>query len=237
MLSENIIKGSIIELKVQEELLRYGFDISIPSFNSSKYDILADTGKEFLRIQVKKSIGKTENSFTFECTTQNVKSSTGSKHKYTKDEIDYFATVWKDKVYLVPVEETSQSKTLQLVKNQYGNYAEDYLAENILISYFRLSDDELYNHSAKGKNYCCDCGCEILISSERCIACKNKMQRVVERPSRIELKTLIRTLPFTQIGKQFNVSDNAIRKWCYAENLPVKKSEINKYSEEEWNSL
>ena len=237
MLSENIIKGSIIELKVQEELLRYGFDISIPSFNSSKYDILVDTGKEFLRIQVKKSIGKTNNSFTFECTTQNVKSSTGSKHKYTKDEVDYFATVWKDKVYLIPLEETSQSKTLQLVKNQYGNYAEDYLAENILKSYSRISDEELYNYSSKGKNYCCDCGCEILTTSERCVACKNKIQRTVERPSREELKSLIRTLPFTQIGKQFNVSDNAIRKWCYAEGLPAKKSEINNYSEEDWSNL
>lgn len=237
MLSENIIKGSIIELKVQEELLRYGFDVSIPSFNSSKYDILADTGKEFLRIQVKKSIGKTENSFTFDCTTQNAKSSTGSKHKYTKDEIDYFATVWHDVVYLIPVEETSLSKTIQLVKNQYGNYSEDYLAENVLSSYSRLSDEELYNYSTKGKNYCCDCGCEILNTSERCVACKNKMQRVVERPTREELKALIRTLPFTQIGKRFGVSDNAIRKWCYAENLPVKKGEINKYSEEEWSKL
>lgn len=237
MLSENIIKGSIIELKVQEELLRYGFDVSVPSFNSSKYDILADTGKEFLRIQVKKSIGRTENSFSFECTTQNVKSSTGSKHKYTKDEVDYFATVWKDKVYLIPLEETSQSKTLQLIKNQYGNYAEDYLAENILKSYSRLSDEALYNYSTQDKNYCCDCGCEIMIDSERCVSCKNKQQRVVNRPSRSELKTLIRNFPFTQIGRQFNVSDNAIRKWCYAEKLPVKKSEINKYSEEEWANL
>ena len=100
-----------------------------------------------------------------------------------------------------------------------------------------LSNEELYNYSTKGKNYCCDCGCEILNTSERCVACKNKMQRVVKRPTREELKTLIRTLPFTQIGKRFGVSDNAIRKWCYAEKLPVKKGEINKYSEEEWSKL
>ena len=35
MLTENIIKGQLIELKVQEEFLRYGFDISIPSYNAS----------------------------------------------------------------------------------------------------------------------------------------------------------------------------------------------------------
>ena len=50
MLSENIIKGQIIELKVQEELLRFGFDISIPNYNASKYDLIVDTGKELLKI-------------------------------------------------------------------------------------------------------------------------------------------------------------------------------------------
>ena len=105
MLNENLIKGQIIELKVQEELLRYGFDISIPSYNASKYDLIADTGKELLRIQIKKSISNSNSSFTFPCTTQNVKSSTKAKHKYTKEEIDYFATVWKDKLYLIPIDE------------------------------------------------------------------------------------------------------------------------------------
>ena len=50
MLNENLIKGQIIELKVQEELLRYGFDISVPNYNASKYDLIADTGDELLRI-------------------------------------------------------------------------------------------------------------------------------------------------------------------------------------------
>lgn len=54
MLNENLIKGQIIELKVQIELLRYGFDVSVPNYNSSKYDLIADTGDELLRIQVKK---------------------------------------------------------------------------------------------------------------------------------------------------------------------------------------
>ena len=52
--------------------------------------------------------------------------------------------------------------------------------------------------------------------------------------SREELKLLIRTTPFLQIGEQFGVSDNSIRKWCDKFNLPRKKSEINSYSDEEW---
>ena len=52
--------------------------------------------------------------------------------------------------------------------------------------------------------------------------------------TREELKSLIRTKPFTQIGTQFNVTDNVVRKWCDKFNLPRRKSDIQKYSEEEW---
>lgn len=228
MLNENLIKGQIIELKVQEELLRYGFDISIPSYNASKYDLIADTGSELLRIQVKKSISKTFSSFTFQCTTQNVKSSTKAKHKYDSNEIDYFATVWKDKVYLIPVDETSISKNIQFDD-------ETYLAENILKSYKRLTDEELYNSSHSGKYYCEDCGCEISDGAKRCISCYNLFKaQNLHIPDRDTLKSLIRITPFTTIGKKYGVTDNAVRKWCDKYSLPRRSSDIKKYSEEEW---
>ena len=227
MLNENLIKGQIIELKVQEELLRYGFDISVPNYNASRYDLIADTGTELLKIQVKKSISNSNTSFTFPCTSQNVRSSNKAKHKYTKDEIDYFATVWNDKVYLVPVDETSQQKTIQFDNTEY-------LAQNVLNMYARLSDEELYNSAHKNKYYCIDCGCEISKDSTRCIPCNNRLLRKVELPDRETLKSLIRTTPFTTIAKNFNVSDNAIRKWCDNYELPRKASIIKQYSDEEW---
>ena len=229
MLNENLIKGQIIELKVQEELLRYGFDISIPSYNSSKYDLIADTGRELLRIQVKKSISKSNSSFTFACTTQNVKSSTKAKHKYTNEEIDYFATVWKNKVYLIPVDETSLSKAIQFDD-------ETYLAQNILNGYERLTDEELYNTSHTNKYYCEDCGCEISYGSIKCLSCRNK-EKSKNIPERAVLKKLIRTTPFTQIGKQYGVTDNSVRKWCDKYQLPRKASDIKKYTKEEWDLL
>ena len=229
MLNENLIKGKIIELKVQEELLRYGFDISVPTYNASKYDLIADTGKELLKIQVKKSISNSFSSFTFSCTTQNVRSSTGAKHKYTNDEIDYFATVWKDKVYLIPVDETSQSKSIQFND-------ETYLAQNILSAYERLSDDELYNSTHSGKFYCEDCGCEISYGAKKCLSCRNK-EKSKNIPERNELKSLIRIKPYTQISADFGVTDNAVRKWCDKYNLPRKSGDIKKYSKEEWDLL
>lgn len=229
MLNENLIKGQIIELKVQEELLRYGFDISIPSYNASKYDLIADTGRELLRIQIKKSISNSNSSFSFPCTTQNVRGSTKAKHKYTNEEIDYFATVWKDKVYLIPVDETSLTKTIKFDDDTY-------LISNILNGYERLTDEELYNSSHTGKYYCEDCGCEVSYGAIKCLSCRNK-EKSKNIPERFVLKQLIREVPFTQIGKQFGVSDNAVRKWCDKYNLPRKTGEIKKYTDKEWNLL
>ena len=78
---------------------------------------------------------------------------------------------------------------------------------------------------------------EININSEMCLECYGKSQRVTEWPTRDELKQLIRNIPFTTIGKQFGVSDNAVRKWCDYYKLPRRVSEIKKYSDEEWNNI
>ena len=40
-----------------------------------------------------------------------------------------------------------------------------------------------------------------------------------------------------QVGKKYLVSDNAVRKWCKAYDLPSKVSEIKKYTDEEWKIL
>lgn len=53
-------------------------------------------------------------------------------------------------------------------------------------------------------------------------------------PSREELKEKIRKTSFTQIGREYGVSDNAVRKWCSKYNLPRTVKEIKSYSDEEW---
>lgn len=85
--------------------------------------------------------------------------------------------------------------------------------------------------------YCKDCGMEISANAERCVKCSHLFQRRIERPSKEELKQMIRIKPFTQIAQQFKVSDNAVRKWCDSYGLPRKKTEINSYSDEEWDLI
>lgn len=87
------------------------------------------------------------------------------------------------------------------------------------------------------KKYCIDCGKPISDVSTRCLEC-NAKTRITSKPvTREELKSLIRTTPFTKIGEMYGVSDNAIRKWCEGYNLPTKKKEIKAYSQEEWDLI
>jgi len=55
---------------------------------------------------------------------------------------------------------------------------------------------------------------------------KNSNRKVQDRPSRIKLIELILNHPFTKIGELYDVSDNAVRKWCKSENLPSKSKDI-----------
>lgn len=94
-------------------------------------------------------------------------------------------------------------------------------------------------NSAK-KFYCIDCGKEVHKGTLRCASCQAKYRTIPlqDMPvTREELKQLIRTKPFTQIGKDFNITDNGIRKWCDKFNLPRTKKEIKNYSNEEWEKI
>ena len=87
------------------------------------------------------------------------------------------------------------------------------------------------------KNHCIDCGIEISNSATRCRKCAAKNNGKDLPISREELKNKIRIQSFVAISKEFNVTDNAIRKWCDKYNLPRRKIDINNYSDEEWQLL
>lgn len=88
------------------------------------------------------------------------------------------------------------------------------------------------------KYYCQKCGKPVSQKDVKlCIDCykeQEKLKHSINRPTRDELKNMIRTMPFLQIGKKYEKSDNAVRKWCVAYNLPSRKYEINAYTDEQW---
>jgi Zn finger protein HypA/HybF involved in hydrogenase expression len=68
---------------------------------------------------------------------------------------------------------------------------------------------------------------------------KNDNKRIGsdKAPTREVLKKKIRTMSFLQIGKEYDVSDNAIRKWCDTYGLPRHASEIKSISDEDWEKI
>lgn len=80
-------------------------------------------------------------------------------------------------------------------------------------------------------NLCQECGTEITSSATHCKSCQALLQRKVERPDRDTLIELLRYYNLRCIGKQYGVSDNAVRKWCKSYNLPYRRHDIRRFFE------
>lgn len=117
----------------------------------------------------------------------------------------------------------------------YGLYDEEELIQH------QFFDEEMIEKLREEKNkkeyFCINCGKELSekTKSGLCADCYHKTTRIVSRPNREELKNFIQNYSFSELGKIFGVSDNAIRKWCIAENLPSKKSDIKKV--QDWEKI
>lgn len=130
--------GKITEAKILAYVLELGYSISIPFGDKDRYDQIWDINGKLLRIQIKtarlneKEKNPNNLSIRFNCkSTVN-----GKTHKYSKDEIDYFATYWDNKVYLIPVEECSIEKVLRFTSSQPNQpnicWAKNYELEEVI---------------------------------------------------------------------------------------------------------
>lgn len=94
-----------------------------------------------------------------------------------------------------------------------------------------------FNDSGHSNNILNDVGRKLLLPTGSCptcsgdvygtkycsVLCANIGNRRVKRPSKNELSDLIKTESILSLGRKYNVSDNAIRKWCRAYGLSCKK--------------
>lgn len=131
-------KGRLTESLVLSYILQLGYSVSIPFGDKDKYDQIWDINGKLLRIQVKtarlndKEKNSQNVSIRFNCKS----SVNGSVKKYSKQDIDYFATYWDNQVYIVPVEECSAEKCLRFTSSQPNqpniSWAKDYRVEEVL---------------------------------------------------------------------------------------------------------
>lgn len=78
---------------------------------------------------------------------------------------------------------------------------------------------------------------ELTVKQKKVTTYEEKMEKHSRKPSREVLKSLIKQKSFSQIGRDFGVSDNAIRKWCSSYNLPSLVSVIKSIPQDEWDLI
>lgn len=129
--------GNVTEVSVMLEFLKLGYNILTPYGDCERYDFVVDINGKFYRIQVKTS-KEEEGKISFNTASTHYTNGKCIHDSYTKKEIDYFATFYKNKCYLIPVEECGgRNVSLRFVPTKNGQtrgvkMAIDYELEEVI---------------------------------------------------------------------------------------------------------
>lgn len=131
-MNETKQKGLITELQCQTYLTQLGYNVSIPLGEDCRYDMIADINGKLIKIQVKtchENQSKTGIEFATRSTQGGNTAHEPQSKKYI-NEVDYFATFWNDKCYLVKIEDCQGANRTLSFKEQKINQADIYFIEN-----------------------------------------------------------------------------------------------------------
>ena len=116
-----------------------------------------------------------------------------------------------------------KGKPLMLVLDHINGVNNDNRSDNLRIVCPQC-DSQLETTTGRNrrkKHNCLICGKVVGRRSSYCGKCKAinrssyyRKVKLEDRPSREELERMVKDIPMTRIGKQYEVSDNTIRKWC-----------------------
>lgn len=223
------------ELLVLSQLVNYG-SVSIPYGNSARYDCILDCNEAFYRIQIKSLNMINEDTIIVPMGNNRLAGEGGVVNKtYTSKEVDFIAITFNNWVYLFNPELANKAFTVRVSKPiQYNqHWLEDYRIDKVLEmqikSWVSLKEETRENkgNTSVKKFACIDCGVPVWKENSRCVNCARVMQSANSaKPSREILKAKIKDTPFTTIGAEYKVTDNAVRKWCKTYGLPTRVSEI-----------
>lgn len=132
-------KGNITEVELMLECLRLGYNVLSPYGDCERYDFVIDKDGKFLKVQSKTASTEDDDaSFRISTSSCNRKDGSIVHHTYSKDEIDYFGTVFDGVCYLIPVEDCKgRNKKLRLLPAKNGQtrgitWAKDYLFKEVI---------------------------------------------------------------------------------------------------------
>ena len=118
--NEQQIKGISTELLVAQKFIEYGYVVSIPYGNNSRYDMVIDTGINRYRVQVKHASKNDNGSFTVQ--TSNNTMVRGRRY-YSRTDIDFIVSIIENNLVVIPVEmiEHSASKVFRVTLPKCGS--------------------------------------------------------------------------------------------------------------------
>jgi hypothetical protein len=130
-------QGKITELQVANAFLQLGYQVSQPLVSDSRYDFIVDVKGKLLKIQVKTSHFVEESGYFVFATSSSHTNTKGTINRsYTKEEIDYFATMYNGNCYIISVSECgSREQRLRVQPTKNGQtvgikFAKDYMLKD-----------------------------------------------------------------------------------------------------------
>lgn len=155
-MTETKQKGLTTELQCQLYFTQLGYNVSMPLGEDCRYDMIVDFNGILCRIQVKTChVNNLKTGIEFSTRSTQCNTQTTKTILYTADVIDYFATFYDNKCYLVPVQEVSGTQKTLLFENKRKNqqpitFIEDYEAEK-QIQRIINGDEEVVIENTKPK--------------------------------------------------------------------------------------
>lgn len=141
--------GCITELTVMRSFMELGYNVSSPYGDCERYDFIADINGHLIRVQCKTASTESNDDFV-EIDFRKKRYVSGKMVNiiYTSDEIDYYATCYKGKTYLIPFNSAGRNKKrlrLREAKNnnrKNTNPAEEYEIETVINNLIKTIGEE-----------------------------------------------------------------------------------------------
>lgn len=154
-MNETNKKGITTELKCQLYFVEKGYNVYTPISPDTKIDLIAEVEKQLIRIQIKSChLTQNQKGIKFNTSTTWLNSQMIVRKGYSKEDIDFFATVFNNEVYLIPVEICGKNdKILSFESTPYGPcyLLGDYKADKILEKFLSGYDFSLDNKDNRKK--------------------------------------------------------------------------------------
>ena len=140
-----------MELEVAKKFVELGYIVSIPYGNTCRYDLIVDCGNnQYFRIQCKSANLVENGSYVVKMANSQFTSDTRKTKFYTKEQVDFIATVIENQLLLFPVELiTSKEKRFRTKQHpplnnsciSTINWVEDYSFEKQILPLLKETDE------------------------------------------------------------------------------------------------